>query len=177
MNEHTDQWFERKWRELLDSQRYADAAAELVAARRPVERMAALFLGAAQRDHLTALRSSPAAIAEDPEVTDPEAEYAAWVERMARWERQATASAAASVAAGARAAAKPRPDRWPIDPDNAAVAEAAVIRARAAIAAMTGPDPVAAQAAREDVLHRWPADDQVAAAALAARFPGPTQEP
>ena len=55
---------------------------ELREARHPAERSAALMLAVAQRDLAIARASSPADVADDPRVTDPVAEYAAWLDRM-----------------------------------------------------------------------------------------------
>lgn len=139
-------------------------AAALTAARSPAQRSAALMLAVAQRDLGIARASSPAQVGEDSRVADPVAEYAAWVARMVDSERWAREGAVRSVAAGRD---------WDLTHDRSAgplgaVTAAAIRRARAAIAVMTGPDEAAARAAREDALTGWYDDDRVALAALAA---------
>ena len=131
-------------------------------ARHPAERSAALMLAVAQRDLAIARASSPADVADDPRVTDPVAEYAAWLDRMVVFERWARAQVEASIVAGYEYDhARPRA----VGP-LAEVTASAIRRARAAIALMTGIDPVAAAAAREDVLHGWSEDDRLAEWAL-----------
>lgn len=145
------------------------AEAQLSEARHPAERNAALTLAAAQRDLAIAQASSPEQIAEYDDVTDPVPEYAAWLARMVEHERWARATAAQSVAAGRSAHIVADRGRCEL-PD--VVAEA-VDRARAAIAAMTGPDQAAATAARQEVLRRWSLDDEAALVALTADTAGP----
>ena len=135
---------------------------ELREARHPAERSAALMLAVAQRDLAIARASSPADVADDPRVTDPVAEYAAWLERMVTFERWTRAQVEASILAGYEYdRTRPRA----VGP-LAEVTASAIRRARAAIALMTGIDPVAAAAAREDVLHGWSEDDRLAEWAL-----------
>ncbi|MCW2900396.1 MAG: hypothetical protein JWO67_2661 [Streptosporangiaceae bacterium] len=160
----------------MTNQQSAECRAALRAleeAQQPTERAAAMFLARAQRDLATARASSPAEIADQPDVTDPEKDYAAWVERMVESERRQRASALVSPAAGRRDDDSPNPARQLHDAELAAVYADAVARARAAIAAMTGPDPARATAAQADVLDRWMADDRADAAALVARFEQP----
>lgn len=145
----------------------ATAVAELTEARHPAERHAALMLAAAQRDLRIAQASSPAKIADYADVTDPEAEYAAWLARMVEHEQWAHESALRSVVAGY---AFDRTDDRATRPLGE-VTTAAIRRARAAIAMMTGPDQAAARAAGHDVLKAWSEDDRLALAA--AGFPDP----
>ncbi|WP_300008271.1 hypothetical protein [Pseudonocardia sp.] len=131
-------------------------------ARHPAERYAAIFLAIAQRDLGLARASSPEILAaEDPENPDPVAEYAAWVERMVESERFHRLAALRSVEACRRDDDSPDPGRALLDPADGPEFADSVRRARAAIAAMLGPDPVAARAAQHDVLVRWYADDDV----------------
>ena len=135
---------------------------ELREARHPAERSAALMLAVAQRDLAIARASSPAEVADDPRVTDPVAEYAAWLDRMVTSERWIRAQAEASIVAGYEFdRSRPRA----VGP-LADVTASAIRRARAAIALMTGIDRVAAAAARGDVLHGWSEDDRLAEWAL-----------
>lgn len=109
--------------------------------------------------------SSPARIAEEePELHNPEREYAAWVARMVEHEQWARESALRSVVDGY--AFERREDRYPRPLDH--VTAAAVRRARAAIAVMTGPDEAAARAMGIDVLTGWYEDDNLALASLPA---------
>lgn len=144
-------------------QSYEPRRGDRADARHPVERGAATMLAVLQRNLAIARASSPAAIAaEEPDNPDPEADYAAWVVRMQDGERQGREWALQSLAACLRDDDSPDPVRPLIDPAFAAEFVDAVRRARAAIAAMTGPDPAAAEAARHDVLVRWYADDEEA---------------
>lgn len=162
MNEHTDA--HRRAARALD-------------ARWPTERHAAVGLAVAQRDLATALAGSPEKIADDePGLSDPGAEYQAWLRRMVDSERRARDSAASSVAAGHHDDDRPDPQRLPVHVDLAAEFADSVARAHAAIAALSGPNRAAALAAREDVLRRWPTDDETAAAALAAQVDHPERE-
>ncbi len=150
-------------------------AAELMDARRPSERFAALTLAAAQRDLRVALASNPEEMAgwarhpEEPPWTDPVAEYVAWVVRMVEAERHARAGAVSSVRA---CEDYDRSHDRAVGP-LAAVIAAAIRRARAAISAILGSNPVLAQRARDDVLNGWPEDDRLAVLALDA---GPAEE-
>lgn len=146
-----------------------DALRELRAAQRPIERGAAVFLAVVQRDLATARATCPAEIAHEAGVTDPEADYAAWVELLEHGERCQREWALRSVAAGHLDDDSPHPMRQLVRSEFASVHADAVARARAVIAAMTGPDPARAAAAHTDVLDRWPADDDVEAAAFVAR--------
>lgn len=129
-------------------------------ARHPAERYAAIFLAIAQRDLGLARASSPEILAaEEPENPDPVAEYAAWVERMEESERFHRLGALRSVEACRRDDDSPDPGRALLDPSDGPEFADSVRRARAAIKAMLGPDPVAARAAQHDVLVRWYADD------------------
>ncbi|WP_300010567.1 hypothetical protein [Pseudonocardia sp.] len=147
-----------------------DALRELQEAQWPTERFAALFLARVQRDLASARVSCPAEIAGEPGVTDPEADYAAWVALMERAERCHRESGLRSVAAGYLDDDSPNPARRLVRSEFASVHADAVARARAAVAAMTGPDAARIAAAHTDVLDRWPADDEGDAAALAARL-------
>lgn len=142
----------------------SDAMRALKEAQWPTERNAALFLARVQRDLATARASCPAEIAHEPGVTDPEADYAAWVALLEHGERCMRESALRSVAAGYRDDDSPDPARQLLRCEFAPVHADAVARARAAVAAMAGPDPVRAIAAQVDVLDRWPADDSADAA-------------
>jgi hypothetical protein len=129
------------------------------------------MLAAAQRDLALARASSPAEIADEPGVEDPDVAYAAWIALLTDGERQLRDSAISAVEGWRQDDDAPNPVREPVDVEFAAEFVDSVARARAAIAAMTGPDPEMARAARHDLLVRWPADDKTAAAALAKRFP------
>jgi len=142
----------------------SDALRELKDAQWPTERMAALFLARVQRDLATARASCPAEIAHEPGVTDPEADYLAWVALLEHGERCTRDSALRSVAAGYRDDDSPNPSRQLLRNEFAPVHVDAVARARAAVAAMAGPDPAKAVAAQIDVLDRWPIDDRADAA-------------
>lgn len=133
---------------------------ELQEAQWPTERNAALFLARIQRDLAAARACCPADIAGEPGVTDPEADYVAWVALLEHGERCTRESALRSVAAGYRDDDSPNPSRQLLRNAFAPVHADAVARARAAIAAMAGPDPARAIAAQADVLDRWPVDDR-----------------
>lgn len=141
-----------------------DALRALKEAQWPTERMAALFLARVQRDLAAARASCPAEIAHEPGVTDPEADYLAWVALLEHGERCHRESALRSVAAGYRDDDSSDPARPLLRSEFAPVHADAVARARAAVAAMAGPDPARAVAAQADVLDRWPVDDRVDAA-------------
>lgn len=142
------------------------AQKELMAARCPTERNAALTLAAAQRDLRIAWASSPARIAEEePGLHNPEVEYAAWVARMVEHEQWARETALRSVVDGYAFDRTQERSAGPLGH----VTAAAVRRARAAIAVMTGPDESAARAMGRDVLSGWPEDDRLALAELPAR--------
>lgn len=138
----------------------------LHAARHPTERTAAIMLAQMQRNLARAHATTPAEIADEPGVDDPETAYRAWVALLADGERQLRRSAVASVAGWRRDDDSPDPTRPLVDVEFAAEFVDAVARARAAVAAMAGPDPRIARAAQHDVLDRWPADDRKAAALL-----------
>ncbi len=142
----------------------SDALRELKEAQWPTERNAALFLARVQRDLASARASCPAEIAHEPGVTDPEADYVAWVALLEHGERCHRESALRSVAAGYRDDDSPNPARPLLRNEFAPVHIDAVARARAAVAAMAGPDPAKAVAAQIDVLDRWPIDDRADAA-------------
>jgi hypothetical protein len=97
-------------------------------------------------------------------VTDPEADYLAWVALLEHGERCHRESALRSMAAGYRDDDSPNPSRQLLRNEFAPVHVDAVARARAAVAAMAGPDPARAVAAQIDVLDRWPIDDRADAA-------------
>lgn len=150
-----------------DNSTFATACRELIDARRPAERHAALMLAAAQRDLAIARATDPASHAGEPGVTDPQAAHTAWLELMTESEARMREVAASSVASGHHAdvaGVRAVPDHL------AAESAAAIARARRAIAAMTGTDQEAAEAARQDVLHGWNADDLAAETALVLRF-------
>lgn len=137
-------------------------AAQLRASRWPAERSAALMLAAAQRDLLIARSYTAAQLAaEDATLTDPAAELAAWVARMLAHEQWAREQAAASVAVGLEYDSRGPRETGPLGE----VGAAAIRRARAAIALMTGDDIGRAAAARRDVLRSWDEDDVLALAA------------
>lgn len=139
-------------------------AAQLRDARWPAERSAALMLAAAQRDLLIARSYTAAQLAaEDATLTDPDAELAAWIARMLAHEQWAREQAAASVAAGREYDSRGPREIGPL----AEVSAAAIRRARAAIALMTGDDIDRAAVARRDVLRSWNEDDELALAAHA----------
>lgn len=137
--------------------------AALRTARWPAERSAALMLASAQRDLLIARSYTVAQIAdEDPTLTDPAAELAAWIARMRAHEQWAREQAASSVTAGLEYDTRePRQD-GPLGE----VTAAAIRRARAAIALMSDNDAGRAAAGRRDVLRSWDEDDVLAIAAL-----------
>jgi hypothetical protein len=143
------------------------AAVELRDALHPTERIAAQMLARAQLDVATARASSPEEIADEAGVTDPQASYDEWLALMVMGEQRMRDGALRAVADGSEPCDDP--SMW-FHPDNARAAAAAVDRARDAIAAMTGSDPVAAAAAREYVIHRWRIDDIAAEAHLALTF-------
>lgn len=143
----------------------------LDAARRPMERGAAIMLAVAQRDLALARASSPAEIADEPGVDDPDVAYAAWIALLVDGERRLRECAVAAVQGCRRDDDATDPVREPVDVEFAAEFVDSVARARAAVAAMAESAPDVARAARHDVLVRWPADDRTAAAALADRFP------
>lgn len=138
-------------------------ARELLDARRPPEYSAAQTLAVAQRDLALARACTPGELAGWERLpgqpwTDPDTEYAAWVERMLTFEAQSREMAARSVAAGY---AYDRHHPRAVGP-LAEVIAAALRRARAAIALMSGVDEAAAQTARLDVLRNWRVDDRLA---------------
>jgi hypothetical protein len=149
------------WWEYSDSA-HAVAAEELNADRWPIERAAAQELARAQRDlgNVSGSSPEPSACGVEDGVGDIGVD-AGSLEKVVASERWARDAALTTVAAARR---------FDDMQDCGASAEcaAAVARARAAIAAMTGPDPAAAQAAREDVLNRWHDDDRAAEQALIA---------
>lgn len=151
MNDHHD-------RNQRDSTALA-AAARLSGARNPPERAAAVMLAAAQRDLAICRASSSADLVDQLDVADPEAAYAAWLDRMIEYEQWARDSARRSIVAN---------DEWwqyhgRLAGPLADVVAFSVRRARAAIALMLGDDEDAARAAREDVIIGWYLDDELAA--------------
>lgn len=139
------------------------SAVELLAARHPAERGAALTLAVAQRDLAVARSSSPEQIADEPRLpgepwTDAATAYAAWLDRMIGFEAWARQDAAVAVADGYTFDRHTNRAVGPL----AGVVAAALRRARTAIALMPGLDEPAAAAAREDVLHAWRDDDRLA---------------
>ena len=143
----------------------------LHAARNPIERRAAASLAQMQRNLSLAYATVPAEIADDPGVDDPETAYVAWIELLTEGERQIRRSTVVAIEGWRKDDESPDPSRPPVDVEFADEFVDAVARARAAVAAMVGPDRRIARAAVHDVLDRWPADDRTAAAMLAARFP------
>ena len=128
-------------------------------AQNPVQRTSALFLMSAQRCLAAALASSPAQIADDPNVTDPEADYVSWLEWMTTAERQARAEALRSAEEGRRRRAGRGQCGEPVDSYTDAVYRRSIDRAIAAIDAMAGGDPAAAAAAIEGICS-WHNEDQ-----------------
>jgi hypothetical protein len=139
-------------------------AAQLRDARWPAERSASLMLAAAQRDLLIARSYTAAQLAaEDATLTNPDAELAAWIARMLAHEQWAREQAVASVVAGREFNSRGPGEIGPL----AEVSAAAIRRARAPIALMTGDDIGRAAVARRDVLRSWDEDDALALAAHA----------
>lgn len=129
------------------------------AAQDPVQRTAARFLMLAQRNLAAALSSSPAQIADEPDVTDPEAAYASWLEWMSSRERAVRADALRSAEDGRRRRAGRDQCDQPIDAYTDAVYRVSLRRAIALIEGMASGDPAAASAAVED-LRRWGTEDE-----------------
>lgn len=137
--------------------------AQLLAARRPCERGAALTLAMAQRNLAIARSYTPEQLADEPRLpgepwVDAKTAYVAWLERMLAFEAFAREDAARSVAAGYRFDLRADRAAGPL----AEVVATALRRARTAIMLMSGPDADAAAAARRDVLRDWDDDDRLA---------------